>query len=86
MHGKTSCRTLVPARGGTRQTVADFAKTQYFAPEEMTKLPGAKEAFLHTEKIFLVDVHGHIRGVYNGTLPVEANHILADVQGLQSQQ
>jgi len=67
--------------GGTRATVAQLAKTHFLAPENLTTLPGTSP-FLHTEKIFLVDAHGHVRGVYNGTLSVEVPHLLSDVRAL----
>ncbi|WP_245940264.1 hypothetical protein [Seonamhaeicola aphaedonensis] len=34
-----------------------------------------KSSFIHTENFILVDKEGHIRGVYNGTLPVDVERL-----------
>ena len=39
---------------------------------------------LHTEKLLLVDEGGHLRGVYNGTLPHDVNRLVEDVRALST--
>jgi protein SCO1 len=38
--------------------------------------------FLHTEKVVLVDQQRRIRGVYNGTIPLEMARMIEDIQTL----
>jgi len=41
--------------------------------------PNGAEAFLHSEKLTLVDAEGRIRGYYNGTDSSSVNKLMADV-------
>jgi protein SCO1/2 len=41
-------------------------------------------AFLHTEKVLLVDRSGRLRGVYNGTLPFDIDRLLGDITQLRA--
>jgi protein SCO1/2 len=38
--------------------------------------------FLHTEHLILVDQKGRIRGIYNGTLPLDADQCVEDMKAL----
>jgi protein SCO1/2 len=59
------------------------ARDRYFADDDGLRTSLAKpDAFLHTEKLLLVDGGGHIRGVYNGTHPFEVQKLIDDVQVL----
>ena len=40
------------------------------------------DAFLHTEKLLLVDADGHIRGVYSGTHPFEVQKLIEDIRSI----
>jgi protein SCO1/2 len=40
---------------------------------------GGKEAFIHSEKLTLVDAEGHIRGYYNGTDSLSVNKMMGDI-------
>lgn len=51
------------------------ARTFYFAGDSRQSGDGA---FLHTEKVLLVDAEGRLRGVYDGTLPHEIDRLIAD--------
>ncbi len=58
-----------------------MARQSYFAEEE----PGFNKdstQFLHTEHFILLDRNKHIRGIYNGTLELEMDRIIEDVQML----
>tara|TARA_Y100000588_G_scaffold26237_2_gene25829 strand:- start:791 stop:916 length:126 start_codon:yes stop_codon:yes gene_type:complete len=40
---------------------------------------------LHTENFILVDAHKRIRGVYNGTLPLDIKRLIEDIRLLKSE-
>jgi len=63
---------------GNTATIYQLARQSYFAEEE----PGFQKdstEFLHTEHLLLIDRNRHIRGIYNGTLPLEADRLIADI-------
>lgn len=66
---------------GDAEQIYRLARTSYFA-DDGRLLVGkpAAEQFLHTEKALLVDQAGHIRGVYNATLPHEVDKLLSDLE------
>jgi protein SCO1/2 len=41
--------------------------------------PKGEEAFIHSEKLTLVDAEGHIRGYYNGTDSLSVNKMMGDI-------
>ena len=43
------------------------------------------DEFIHTEKVVLIDVNLKIRGVYNGTIPLETIRILEDINLLRKE-
>jgi protein SCO1/2 len=63
---------------GNKKAIYGLAKQQYFAGDTVGYYQSGNE-FLHTENFILVDQHRRIRGVYNGTLPVEINRIIEDI-------
>mgnify|MGYP000867155984 FL=1 len=69
---------------GPKKDIYDLAKRQYFAGDTVGYYQSGNE-FLHTENFILVDQHRRIRGVYNGTLPVEINRIIEDIAILKSE-
>ncbi len=79
-------RKIDPARWwlvtGSRSTIYDLARRSYFADDDRA---GSSEAFLHTEKLLLVDGDRHIRGVYNGTQPHEIDLLIQDVARLDAE-
>jgi len=64
---------------GNRTDIYDLARKGYFAEESIGYNKDSNE-FLHTEHFMLVDQAGHLRGIYNGTLKLEMERILDDVQ------
>lgn len=68
---------------GDAEQIYALARTSYFADDGRIdpEVP-AGEQFLHTEKVLLVDRDGHLRGVYNATLPHEIEKLTADLQTL----
>lgn len=66
---------------GSKSEIYDLARKGYFAEED---LGYAKDStsFLHTEHFVLVDGSKRIRGIYNGTLSLEAEPLIKDIQVL----
>lgn len=78
-------RGINPARWilatGEKAEIFRLARESYFASDEvMSKTLADPNAFLHTEKLILVDAKGQIRGVYDGTLPSDVDHAIADAR------
>jgi protein SCO1/2 len=69
---------------GDKNAIYGLAKQQYFAGDTVGYYQSGNE-FLHTENFILVDQHRRIRGVYNGTLPIEINRIKEDIAILKSE-
>jgi protein SCO1 len=64
---------------GDQSAIYQLARRSYFAEEE----PGfGKDSteFLHTEHALLIDKNKHIRGVYNGTLELEMERLITDIE------
>lgn len=68
---------------GDAEQIYALARTSYFADDGRLE-PGkpAIDQFLHTEKALLVDREGHLRGVYNATLPHDIEKLIADLDVL----
>jgi len=69
---------------GDKKEIYHLAKQQYFAGDTVGYYQSGNE-FLHTENFILVDKHGRIRGVYNGTLLVEIDRIKQDINLLKKE-
>jgi protein SCO1/2 len=67
---------------GDRQQIYGLARQSYFADDR--RLGAGPDEILHSEKVLLVDGQGRLRGVYNGTLPFDIDHIIEDVRRLQT--
>ena len=70
---------------GDRASIYKLARQSYFAEENIGFSKDSSE-FLHTEHVMLVDKTGRIRGVYNGTLSLEMQHLVEDIRSLKSEQ
>ncbi len=67
---------------GDKATIYDLARKSYFAEEDIGFTKDSTE-FLHTEHFILVDQTKRIRGIYNGTLPLEMKQLAKDILILQ---
>lgn len=68
---------------GSKRTIYTLARTSYFADDSRVGLaPDDATAFLHSEKLLLVDGDGHLRGVYNGTQPHAVDQLISDFSTL----
>lgn len=66
---------------GKEEDIYNLAKKQYYAGDTIGYYQTGNE-FLHTENFILVDKLRRIRGVYNGTLPLEAERLIDDINAL----
>jgi protein SCO1/2 len=69
---------------GNKAEIYTIAKKQYFAGDSIG-FYGKLNDFLHTENFILVDRKHRIRGVYNGTLPIEMDRIIEDINTLKKE-
>ena len=69
---------------GNKEEIYSLARQSYFAEKEIG-LQKDKNQFLHTENAFLIDKKGHIRGVYNATLPLDVENLISDIHLLKEE-
>ena len=67
---------------GDKAAIYKMARKSYFADEGFGKTVTTEEDFLHTENIILIDQKRRIRGIYNGTLPLEMKRMIEDMHSL----
>ncbi len=67
---------------GEKEQIYDLARNSYFA-EKGIGLQKSSDEFLHTENFLLIDGMGRIRGVFNGTLPLETERIIETIYALK---
>jgi len=68
---------------GDKQTIYRLARDAFFADDDRVRAAvDGPDAFLHTEKLVLVDQQGRLRGVYDGTLPRDIELLIADANAL----
>jgi protein SCO1/2 len=63
---------------GNKSEIYALARQSYFAEEEMGFTKDSTD-FLHTEHVLLIDPQKHIRGVYNGTIALDAERLIDDI-------
>ena len=63
---------------GKQSEIYSLARLSYFA-EEVAGYTRDSTNFVHTEHCLLVDKHGHLRGIYNGTLELEIDRMIEDI-------
>lgn len=69
---------------GDKDAIYDIARNGYFADEDFGKTQ-EEDSFIHTENFILVDAKGYIRGVYNGTLPLEVKRLMRHIEILKNE-
>ncbi|HLD51700.1 MAG TPA: SCO family protein [Sediminibacterium sp.] len=69
---------------GDKASIYTLARKGYFAEEDLGFTKDSTE-FLHTEHVLLVDQKSRIRGIYNGTLQLEIEQLIKDIQLLKQQ-
>ena len=69
---------------GAKGDIYKLARQSYFAEEDLGFSKDSSE-FLHTEHFILVDKNKRVRGIYNGTLTLEMNHLIEDIRILEKE-
>ncbi len=69
---------------GNKTAIYKLARQSYFAEESMGFSKDSTQ-FLHTEHFLLVDANKRIRGIYNGTLQLEAEQLIKDINTLKAE-
>lgn len=69
---------------GDQPAIYKLARQAYFA-DDATGYTKGSDDFLHTENLVLIDTKGRIRGVYNGSLPLEVNNLIEDIKLLEAE-
>ena len=64
---------------GKTSDIYTLARKSYFAEEDLGFTKDSTD-FLHTEHVLLIDQALKIRGVYNGTLPLEITQLAKDIE------
>ena len=67
---------------GEKNEIYTLARKSYFAEEEIGFTKDSAD-FLHTEHFLLVDKNFRIRGIYNGTLGLEMEQLIKDIDILK---
>lgn len=66
---------------GNKADIYNLARQSYFAEEDLGFTKDSTK-FLHTEHMLLIDQNKRIRGIYNGTLELEMDQLIKDIQTL----
>ena len=69
---------------GDHDAIYKLARQSYFAEDENGFKKGTAD-FLHTENLVLIDKHGRIRGVYNGSLQLEVDNLIKHIKLLEQE-
>ncbi len=69
---------------GSKAAIYTLARNSYFAEEELGFTKDSTN-FLHTEHFLLIDGKKRIRGIYNGTLELEAAQLIKDINLLKEE-
>lgn len=69
---------------GNKDALYNIARRGYFADEDFTKTKDESD-FIHTENFILIDKDGFIRGVYNGTLPIDVERLKRHIDILKKE-
>ena len=70
---------------GNKADIYKLARQSYFAEEDIGFSKDSTE-FLHTEHFLLIDKTKRIRGIYNGTLSLEMQHLIEDIKTLEREE
>jgi protein SCO1/2 len=69
---------------GKKAAIYRLARRAYFAEEDLGFTKDSTD-FLHTEHILLVDKTKRIRGIYNATLKLDIDQLIADIKQLKNE-
>lgn len=69
---------------GDKKAIYQLARQSYFADENL-RVQKKENDFLHTENFILVDKKLRIRGIYNGTIPLDIENLIEDIKALKAE-
>ncbi|HEY0262854.1 MAG TPA: SCO family protein [Chitinophagales bacterium] len=69
---------------GDKSKIYTLARTSYFAEEDLGFSKDSTN-FLHTEHVLLIDSSQRIRGIYNGTLKLDMEQLIIDINTLKKE-
>lgn len=69
---------------GSTSEIYELARKSYYAEEKAGYNSDSTE-FLHTEHVLLIDRSGHLRGIYNGTIALDAERMIEDIKILKKE-
>lgn len=69
---------------GPKRDIYELAAKSYFAEIQSGDSRESNE-FIHSENVLLLDGRRRIRGVYNGTLPLDINRLIEDIRILEAE-
>lgn len=64
---------------GPREEIYDLARHGFYLP--VVQVEGQQD-FIHSEKFMLVDKNHHVRGIYDGTDPVDVDRLITEIRVL----
>lgn len=64
---------------GPREEIYSLARNGFYLP--VMKVEGQQD-FIHSEKFMLVDKDHHVRGIYDGTDPVDVDRLITEIRVL----
>lgn len=70
---------------GSQAKIYDLSRRSFFVEEEIGFSKDSSD-FLHTERCVLVDRDQHIRGVYNATVALDMERLIADIEWLKKEE
>ena len=70
---------------GNKNKLYSMARDGYFADEDFVKTKDVSQ-FIHTENFILVDGQGFIRGVFNGTIPIDIKRLIRHIEILKKEE
>ncbi len=70
---------------GNKAAIYELARKSYFAEENIGYTKDSTQ-FLHTEHFLLIDKTKRIRGIYNGTLDLEIQQLIKDIEILKQEE
>ena len=84
IYGEENC--INPVRWhlltGKKSTIYSLGRASFFADNNPLN---DTTTFIHTDKMFLIDIHQQIRGVYNATNLDDIVSVIKDIKNLKSE-
>lgn len=69
---------------GDKKEIYNLARKSFFADEDLGEQQNEND-FLHTENVLLIDSQKRIRGIYKGTIPLEIEKLVKEINILKSE-